>query len=545
MAAPSISQISDALLFTNSYWSGGQITYSIPGAGAAWPGYGAGEETTDPHYAILSSDEADLFRDAAFMWDRLIAPGMPETSDQTAPGQIRVAFTDVAAQIEKDADGYAYRPPTGGGAAATWAGDIWIDYRLDGDQFYERGGGELMLHELGHALGLKHSFEDGPTLPAAYDNLRYTVMSYTEHADSSLRVVEAGAGGPQVVTYFAGPATPMVFDVAAIQQRYGADPTTGAGDSVYHVQFDEAFLATIYDAGGIDELDLTQLSRGSVVDLHPGAYSSLSTWSAADQAAYWTARYPALADQIASAFADPGTFTWSNNLGIAYSTVIENVRGGGNAETITGNDAANTLMGGGGADRIAAALGDDSIDGGDGVDYLRGDEGADRIVGGAEFDDINGNVGDDTASGGTGGDWVVGGKDQDQLYGEDGDDIVYGNLGADWCDGGEGNDIVRGGRENDTLFGQGGNDWLSGDRGDDTVTGGAGADVFHSFGEAGLDRVTDFNRAEGDRVLLDPGTTYTANQAGADTLIDMSGGARIVLVGVTLSSLTGDWISVG
>jgi serralysin len=545
MAAPSLSQIADALLFPNSYWSGGQITYSIPGAGAAWPGYGPGEEPADPHYAVLSADEASLFRDSVAAWDKLIAPSLVETSDLSSPGQIRAAFTDVDAQIDEDVDGYAYGPPTGGGAGNTWNGDIWLDYNLHGDQFYEQGGGQVMLHELGHALGLKHPFENGATLPAEYDNLRYTVMSYTAQADSNLHEVEVTAGGPQMVTYFAGPVTPMVFDLAAIQQRYGADPTTAAGDSVYHLKFDEAFLATIYDAGGVDELDLTQLSRGSIVDLHPGAYSSLSVWSAADQAAYWTARYPAMASQIAAAFADPGTFTWSNNLGIAYSTVIENVRGGANAETMTGNDVANTLMGGGGADRIAAALGDDSIDGGDGADYLRGDEGNDRIVGGADFDDINGNMGDDTASGGTGGDWVVGGKDNDVLYGEDGDDIVYGNLGDDWCDGGEGADLVRGGQGADVLFGQGGDDWLSGDRGDDTLTGGAGADVFHSFGDAGLDRVTDFNRAEGDRVLLDPGTTYTTSQSGADTVIDMTGGGRMVLVGVSLASLTGDWISVG
>jgi len=75
------------------------------------------------------------------------------------------------------------------------------------------------------------------------------------------------------------------------------------------------------------------------------------------------------------------------------------------------------------------------------------------------------------------------------------------------------------------------------------MTGGAGADVFHSFGDAGLDRVTDFNLSHGDRI--DPGTTYAVSQVGADTVINMAGGGQVVLVGVAMTSLTGAWIVVG
>ena len=52
----------------------------------------------------------------------------------------------------------------------------------------------------------------------------------------------------------------------------------------------------------------------------------------------------------------------------------------------------------------------------------------------------------------------------------------------------------------------------------------------------------DFNYAEGDRVQLDAGTTYTLEQVGADTVIDTGGGNEMVLVGVKLSSLPSDWI---
>jgi hypothetical protein len=41
---------------------------------------------------------------------------------------------------------------------------------------------ELLLHEVGHALGLKHPFENGTTLPTAQDITSNTVMSYTTTA---------------------------------------------------------------------------------------------------------------------------------------------------------------------------------------------------------------------------------------------------------------------------------------------------------------------------------------------------------------------------
>lgn len=214
----------------------------------------------------------------------------------------------------------------------------------------------------------------------------------------------------------------------------------------------------------------------------------------------------------------------------------------GGADSIQGSNFGDLIGGFGGADTIMGGNGADSIAGMDGANYLRGDAGNDVLVGGANFDDINGNMGDDTASGGEGADWVVGGKDQDMLSGSGGDDIVYGNLGNDSCLGGVGNDLVRGGQDQDLLFGEGGNDWMSGDRGSDTISGGAGADIFHSFGEAGIDVVTDFNRAEGDRVQVERGTTYTVSQSGADTVIDMGGGNRMVLQNVQSSTLTGDWI---
>jgi Ca2+-binding RTX toxin-like protein len=213
----------------------------------------------------------------------------------------------------------------------------------------------------------------------------------------------------------------------------------------------------------------------------------------------------------------------------------------GGDDVLYGLGGADTLFGGDGNDVIFAgsptfpALNPDPT-------YLRGEAGDDYIIGGAGFDDINGNMGNDTISGGPGDDYSVGGKDNDLLFGDNGNDIVWGNLGNDTCDGGNGDDQVRGGQGDDLVFGGPGNDFVSGDRGNDTIIGGTGADIFHTFSGAGIDKVLDFNLAEGDRVMLDPGTTFTLRQEGADTIIEMGNGDQMILVGVQMSTLTPGWI---
>jgi Ca2+-binding RTX toxin-like protein len=229
----------------------------------------------------------------------------------------------------------------------------------------------------------------------------------------------------------------------------------------------------------------------------------------------------------------------TNLIGGSANDLLVGASQGGTIDARAGNDV---VVGGAGDDTLNGGTGDDLVVGGDGVNYLRGDDGDDYIQGGSGFDDINGTMGNDTCVSGGGDDWVVGGKGNDSLVGSDGQNLVYGNIGADTCDGGAGDDIVRGGQDNDVVLGGAGNDFVSGDRGDDTVTGGAGADIFHTFGDAGIDRVTDFSLAQGDRVQVDPGTIFTVSQVGADTVITMTGGGEMILVGVQMSTLTPGWI---
>jgi serralysin len=320
-------------------------------------------------------------------------------------------------------------------------------------------------------------------------------------------------------------AAPLLDDVAAAQLEYGANMSTRTGDTTYgfNSNADRPWFITnssvtklvfaVWDAGGNDTFDFSGYSQNQTIDLRPGFFSNV------------------------------GGLT--GNVAVAQGASIENASGGSGADNINGNALANVIQAGAGNDTVGGGAGADTIDGGAGQSYLRGDDGNDVIVGGSSFDDINGNMGDDTVFGGLGDDWAVGGKDNDSLSGGAGSDVVWGNLGADTQDGGDGNDQVRGGQGDDSITGGAGDDYVSGDRGNDTIAGGTGADNFHGSQDAGIDRVVDFNLAEGDRVQLDPGTTYTLMQAGADAVLDMGAGNQMILVGVQTSTLTGAWVFFG
>uniref|UniRef100_UPI0035B07A6F VCBS domain-containing protein n=1 Tax=Azonexus sp. TaxID=1872668 RepID=UPI0035B07A6F len=111
----------------------------------------------------------------------------------------------------------------------------------------------------------------------------------------------------------------------------------------------------------------------------------------------------------------------------------------------------------------------------------------------------------DTLTGGVGNDFILGEGGNDTLRGEDGDDVLFGGAG------------------NDTLLGGAGNDILIGGAGNDILTGGLGADTFRwVLGDRGttqtpaIDRVTDFNGAEGDVLDLRDLLNAPANATPAE-----------------------------
>jgi len=80
-------------------------------------------------------------------------------------------------------------------------------------------------------------------------------------------------------------------------------------------------------------------------------------------------------------------------------------------------------------------------------------------------------------------------------------EVLNGSAGADVIDGGAGNDTIKGGA------------------GTDYLTGGRGADTFVFGAHSQYDVITDFNAAEGDRIVLDMGGA-AGNVAYAGALWD-------------------------
>lgn len=193
-------------------------------------------------------------------------------------------------------------------------------------------------------------------------------------------------------------------------------------------------------------------------------------------------------------------------------------------------------------DAVNGTAGADTISAGDGPHVLFGADGNDSISGGAGFNVVNGNHGDDTIAGhSTVGDWLSGGQGNDLVTAGGGLNVVNGNLGDDTLVGGSGHDVLRGGQGADSIVAGSGDAWISGDRGDDTIQAGAGSDVIFSFSGAGSDRVLGFDPAH-DHVLIGPGSNATVSQVGADTVVDLGGGDRLVLVGVQSTSLASGWL---
>lgn len=268
-------------------------------------------------------------------------------------GDIRFAWT---AFVNGDATAWARQPSV---ALRPSGGDVWFSApKTSADATSWPVGSSnftRLIHEIGHTLGFKHpgNYDNGgdlpppPFLPAELDNRTYTVMSYNDPPNDLFRTLVRNADGT-ITRVFTDvrPDGPMVLDIAAIQYLYGANTGHRTGNDVYTFDPRQAFLHTIWDAGGVDTISAANFVEPCRIDLRAGSYSTLRIVS------------EPLPPGSSPAVTIP-TYDGTNNLGIAFGAVIENAIGGVGNDTLIGNEARNTLTGG---------AGNDTLDGGAGLD---------------------------------------------------------------------------------------------------------------------------------------------------------------------------------
>lgn len=292
------------LVGSSKGWQGGalgstvSLSYSFMSAA---PAYGGGDGGSG--FTAFSAAQQQVVREVLGQLSQQV--GLNFTEVAAGQGQLQFGINQQA-----NTRGYSFNPSEVSDAKA---GDVWLDVETAALLAPGQEGRYVLLHEIGHALGLAHPLPQSDTsgrtvlLEQWYD-LRYTIM---------LQDAPAPAAWP---TWFSA------FDMDALRHLYGKR-NVEAGDTQH--AFGDAsgrHMSALLDDGGRDTLSAWGASVGATLDLRPGKASSVGM----------TADGRAALD----------------NLVIGAGVWIEDAVGTAHDDVLTGNALGNRLRGGGGNDLI-------------------------------------------------------------------------------------------------------------------------------------------------------------------------------------------------
>ncbi|WP_422002020.1 DUF4114 domain-containing protein [Reyranella sp.] len=258
------------------------------------------------------------------------------------------------------------------------AGDNFLGTNGDPPgQFFGTDQFNTIMHELGHSIGLKHGHDTSlhGALAPQYNDNEFSVMTYASWLGSpgvDVAPTEAIAGS--------SPQSYMMFDIAALQELYGAnfgklgikavytwDTVTGQqlidGSAAPNIGASSTskIFSTVWTQGALAFFDLSAFTQDQVDDLRPGHWLKFDDTKIAEL-------------NSLAAPGDPDYYLAQGNVynallhhGDLRSAIVGLTTGIGN-DTLIGNDRDNVLNGGAGDDIVVTAGGNDTVSGGAGAD---------------------------------------------------------------------------------------------------------------------------------------------------------------------------------
>jgi Ca2+-binding RTX toxin-like protein len=445
---PQAAIVSDfTALLSNSTWTGSTavrqgafVTYSFESFPASYLS-GFYQASSLATFASLNEAEKQITRDALAQWGAI--SGLVFLETPSGAGQIRFGTYEFSAiPGSEGAAGFAYYP------SASVSGFFANMNPIGGDVFIDKGqvGTQLMLHEIGHAIGLKHPFEGVDTLSSTLDNKTNTVMSYTGPWTTTLGYLDVQAAGYLYGTVDAGHLANWGWDPALL--RLYQTGTTGANWIV-----------------GVTVQDYVFADNGN---------DTIATFDGFDTI------FAGLGDDRVMAGADGDLIYGEGGNDFIYGEGgADYVDGGDGNDTIWGEEANDIISGGTGLDSLTGGIGDDYIDAGDGADIVWGEDGNDTLFGGTGADQLSGGAGNDT--------YYIDSTTDFVTFENSGYDTIFSTVNfslgslaieelraASWVVTGL---SLTGSGGNNVLVGGGGNDTLASAGGIDTIYGGAGSDT--------------------------------------------------------------------